>query len=181
HGHRVVEPPLPRDHRVRGRAARGRGGPGRAEASPGRRAGHGAGSASRLEPELRTMSPEALELRRRIFASFAATGDPPEVLHSPELRELVVGHVVVLDGGGRIRMAHPFAGHRDGACLKEGDRSWWGNCAWDALGIAAALGVRDATVTGNGITVALRGGQVIDEAVFHVSVPARRWWEDIVD
>lgn len=127
------------------------------------------------------MSPEALELRRRIFASFAATGDPPEVPPSPELRELVDAHVVVLDDDGRIRMAHPFAGHREGACLQDGDRTWWGNCAWDALGIAAALGVGDATVTSNGITVELRGGDVLNEGVFHVAVPARRWWEDIAD
>lgn len=127
------------------------------------------------------MSPEALELRRRIFASFAATGDPPEVPPSPALRELVTGHVVVLDDVGRISMAHPFAGHRQGACLEAGDRTWWGNCAWDALGIAAALGVRDGTVTSNGITVPLRGGDVIEEAVFHVAVPATRWWDDIAD
>ncbi len=127
------------------------------------------------------MSPAALALRRRIFESFAATGDAPDVPPGPELRELAVHHVVVLDGTGHIRMAHPFAGHRDGARLQAGDRIWWGSCAWDALGIAAALGLREATVTSNGITVALQSGEVRGEAAFHVAVPARGWWLDIAD
>ncbi len=127
------------------------------------------------------MSPAALELRRRIFARFAATGEAPEVAPGPELCELVEQHVVVLDANGRIRMAHPFAGHHEGARLTAGDRTWWGNCAWDALGIAAALGLRDATVISNGITVGLDDGQVTGEALFHVAVPAQRWWQDIAD
>lgn len=127
------------------------------------------------------MSLAASELRRRIFAAFAATGEAPEVPASAELRELVKQHVVVLESEGHILMAHPFAGHRDGARLTAGDRTWWGNCAWDALGIAAALGVGDAAVTSNGITVMLRRGKVSGEAVFRVAVPARRWWQDIAD
>jgi hypothetical protein len=127
------------------------------------------------------VSPAALELRRRIFARFAATGEAPAVASGPELHELAEQHVVVLDEGGRIRMAHPFAGHHDGAHLDAGDRSWWGNCAWDALGIAAALGLRDATVTGNGITVGLDGGRVTGDALFQVAIPARQWWQDIAD
>jgi hypothetical protein len=119
------------------------------------------------------VSPQALELRRRIFASFAASGDPPEVPPSPELRELVDEHVVVLDAAGRIHMAHPFAGHRDGAHLQAGDQSWWGNCAWDALGIAAALDLQDATVISNGIALRISDGQLVDDALFHVIVPAR--------
>jgi len=127
------------------------------------------------------VSPEALELRRRIFASFAATGGAPAVSDGPQLRELVDAHVVVLDDQGRIRMAHPFAGHRDGARLDSGAGTWWGNCAWDAVGIAAALGLRDAAVTSNGVTVSLAGGELRGQAVFHVAVPARRWWQDIAD
>ena len=78
-------------------------------------------------------------------------------------------------------MAHPFAGHHEGARLTAADRTWWGNCAWDALGIAAALDLRDATVTSNGITVRLDDGQVVGEALFQVAVPARLWWQDIAD
>ena len=53
-----------------------------------------------------------------------------------------------------------------------GGRTWWGNCAWDGLGIAAALGLDAPTITSGGVTV--------DEAEwFHVAVPARHWWDDI--
>jgi hypothetical protein len=78
----------------------------------------------------------------------------------------------VLDGDGTIAMAHPFAAP-GGACrVDAGGRTWWGNCAWDGLGIVAALGLRDARVVAQGVEAA--GG-----AVFHVAVPARAWWDDI--
>ena len=51
---------------------------------------------------------------------------------------------------GRIVMAHPFAVHRTGARVDAGGHTWWGNCAWDGLGIVAALGLREATVTSTG-------------------------------
>ena len=86
----------------------------------------------------------------------------------------------MLDEGGRIRMAHPFAAHTDGARVDAGGRTWWGNCAWDGFGIVHALGLADATVTAQGIAVRTVGG-VPEEtgAVFGVAVPAARWWDDI--
>ena len=116
-----------------------------------------------------------LGLRAEIFAAFAETGAPPPLPDSAGLRELAERHVVVLDERGRIRMAHPFAGHHTGARVDAGGRPWWGNCAWDGYGIAAALGLPEAEITAQGITVGLDGG----DAVFHVAVPARRWWDDI--
>jgi hypothetical protein len=69
-------------------------------------------------------------------------------------------------------MAHPFAAHHGGARVDAGGRTWWGNCAWDGLGIVAALGLVDATVTSDGIRASR-------DAIFHVEVPARSWWADI--
>jgi hypothetical protein len=83
--------------------------------------------------------------------------------------------VLVLDDAGAVRMAHPFAGHLEGARLDAVGGHWWGNCAWDAFGIAAALGLDDATVTAQGITL----GPGDDDALFHVLVPAAHWWDDI--
>jgi hypothetical protein len=120
-----------------------------------------------------------LALRRAIFASFARTAEPPVVEDRAALRALAQQHVVVLDDDDRIRMAHPFAAHREGARVDAGGRTWWGNCAWDGLGIVAALGLRAATVTSNGLTLDVRDGRVDCDAVFHVAVPARHWWEDI--
>lgn len=128
---------------------------------------------------MRPLSPAALSLRRRIVEAFAATGRPPRLGDCPELRELADRHVVVLGDGGRILMAHPFAAHRHGTRVDAGDRTWWGNCAWDGLGIAAVLGLREATVTSNGIGIEIARGEPAGEVVFHVAVPAHRWWEDI--
>ena len=122
---------------------------------------------------------EELALRRAIFEAFAAKGAPPDVPDSPELRALATAHVVVLDDDGRIVAAHPFAAHHDGARVDADGRIWWGNCAWDGLGIVAALGLDDATVTAQGLTLTVRDGSVSGDAVFHVLVPAAHWWDDI--
>jgi Alkylmercury lyase len=115
-----------------------------------------------------------LELRRTIMVAFAETGSPPPAaeLDRELLRRLADRHVVVLDAAGEVLMAHPFAAHREGAEVEAGGRTWWGNCAWDGLGIAAALGLDDARVTSGGVVAA-------PGAVFHVAVPAARWWDDI--
>jgi hypothetical protein len=117
-----------------------------------------------------------LALRRAILESFAATGSPGE--HG-DLRSLAEQHVVALDEEGRILMAHPFAAHTEGARVDAGGRTWWGNCAWDGLGIVAALGLQDARVTAQGVTLDVRGGEVRGDAVLHVLVPAAHWWDDI--
>jgi len=123
---------------------------------------------------------ELLALRAEIFRAFAATGAPPEVRDPAGLRALAERHVVALDAGGRILMAHPFAAHRDGARVDAGGRTWWGNCAWDGFGIVHALGLREATVTAQGIAISVRDGVPEDAgAVFDVAVPAAHWWDDI--
>ena len=120
-----------------------------------------------------------VELAREIFAAFAATGAPPPLEPDERLRALADRHVVVLDDDGRIVMAHPFAAHRDGTRVAAGGREWWGNCAWDGFGIVAALGLDDATVSSNGIELAVRDGRADGDVVFHIAVPARAWWDDI--
>ena len=126
------------------------------------------------------MNPEQLELRAEIFAAFAATGAPPDLPDTPDLRALEQRHVVVLDEAARIRMAHPFAAHREGARVDAAGRTWWGNCAWDGFGIVHALGLAEATVTAQGIAVAVRDGvPEASDAVFDVAVPATHWWDDI--
>ena len=76
-------------------------------------------------------------------------------------------------------MAHPFANHTDGARVDSGGRTWWGNCAWDAFGIVAALGLREATLTAQGLSSRVREEGVEGDPVFHVLVPAAHWWDDI--
>jgi hypothetical protein len=121
-----------------------------------------------------------LALRRTIFAAFAATGEPPRVEDVETLRSLAEQHVVVLGEDDRIVMAHPFAAHDRGARVETGGRAWRGSCAWDAFGIVAALGLAEALVTdASGVQIRFRDGRPIDDAVFHVAVPAAQWWADI--
>ena len=116
------------------------------------------------------MDEHDLALRRRLFEAFA-NGTP---LPAADYTSLAAQHVVALDEHGDVLMAHPFATHTQGARVDADGRTWWGNCAWDAFGIVAALGLTDATITAQGIT--LPGD---DDAVFHVLVPASHWWDDI--
>jgi hypothetical protein len=122
-----------------------------------------------------------LELRAEIMRSFAATGEPPPVDDRETLEALAAQHVVALDDRGHILMAHPFADHREGVQVTSGARTWWGSCAWDGLGIVAALELMEAEVTEGSVALAVRDGRVVDDggAVFHVLVPARHWWDDI--
>ena len=120
------------------------------------------------------MNDQALDLRHRIMRAFAETGEPPSLDgEDPDVVDrLVEHHVIVLDERGAIRMAHPFAAHDDGATVTAGGRTWRGNCAWDAFGIAAALQLED------GYVVESQGVEATDDALFHVLVPAARWWDD---
>jgi hypothetical protein len=117
------------------------------------------------------MDEHDLALRRRLFDAFAG-GDP---LPAADYSALAAEHVVALDEHGAVLMAHPFANHTNGARVDADGRTWWGNCAWDAFGIVAALGLDDATITAQGIALAPDE----DDAVFHVLVPAAHWWDDI--
>jgi hypothetical protein len=121
--------------------------------------------------ELQAVDEHDLELRRALLTAFAK-GDP---LPAADYRSLAAQHVVALDERGDVLMAHPFANHTDGARVDSHGRTWWGNCAWDAFGIVAALELEDATITAQGITL----GPQDDDAVFHVLVPAGHWWDDI--
>ena len=85
-----------------------------------------------------------------------------------------------------IRMAIPFSAVPTPYRVEAGGRSWFANCAWDAYGILAALGV-DGHISSScpdcgepiEIDVVDRRPEPADD-VFHVLVPARSWWEDIV-
>ncbi len=51
-------------------------------------------------------------------------------------------HMIFLEPGtDAIRMANPFSAIPTKFKVKSGDKAWWANCAWDSLGIAAALDI----------------------------------------
>jgi hypothetical protein len=83
-------------------------------------------------------------------------------------------------------MLNPFSAVPTAYRVEARGRWWYGNCAWDAFGIPAALGA-DATIEtscpdcGDPLRVEVAGAATDrPELVFHCLVPAARWWDDIV-
>ena len=128
------------------------------------------------------MTAEALALRRRIMTTFAATGAPPEVRDDAALRELEAARVVVVARGGGI------GSRPHGPSLRGPPRGHAGRRRRPVVVGQLRLGrprdrrrpgLPEATLAGGGVALAVRGGAVAGDAVFHVAVPAGRWWEDI--
>lgn len=106
-------------------------------------------------------------------------------------RRLAKAHVVVLHkDSAEILRAAPFWGVPTAFRVQSGNRSWWGSCIWDALGIPAMLH-RDAQIfTACGccdstMTLAVRGGRLANahaktKGIIHFAVPASRWYENVV-
>ena len=95
--------------------------------------------------------------------------------------------VLVLEAdGASIRMAPPFSGvPTQHVALVEGQR-YFANCAWDALGVIAALqkpGEVHSRCEQSGeplyLEVGLEGPRS-STWLFHCLVPAAKWWDDIV-
>ncbi len=95
-------------------------------------------------------------------------------------------YALVLDSAGEIRMANPFSAVPTPYRVNARGRWWYGNCAWDAFGICAALGADGRIETncadcGEELGVDVRAARPDDESlVFHCLVPAASWWDDIV-
>jgi hypothetical protein len=100
-------------------------------------------------------------------------------------RRLHDAHALVLHTNGEIRMANPFSAVPTPHRVRAAGRSWFANCAWDAIGICAALhtdGDIESACPCCGETIALSivSERPSDESLlFHCLVPASSWWEDI--
>ena len=100
---------------------------------------------------------------------------------------LADGHILVLQPeNGEILMANPFSAVPTPFLVELEAFSCFGNCIWDALGIAAMLkrNVRIKTACGDcgtALELSIVGGRLQgDESIIHFALPALRWWEDIV-
>jgi alkylmercury lyase-like protein len=95
-------------------------------------------------------------------------------------------HALVLDGDGALRMLTPFSVIRTAHVVEARGRSWYANCAWDAIGICGALhadGRIDTTCPDCAaeLTFEIRDERPTYESLlFHCLVPAAHWWDDIV-
>ena len=145
------------------------------------------------------MDDRDLELRNLTYRLFVELGRAPsadEVAEAGSVarEEVVQGwrrlhdlHALVLEpDGARILMAQPFSAVPTPYRVEAAGRSWFGNCAWDAFGICAALHADGRVDTacpdcGEPIAVEVRSARPDDESlVFHCLVPAAHWWDDVV-
>ncbi len=96
-------------------------------------------------------------------------------------------HALFLTPGSHdVRMAHPFSGVPTAFRVEADGRTYWANCAWDALGIPAALhaDARIEAPTGDGESMrfAIEAGQVKGwQGVVHFPLPFRRWYDDLIE
>ena len=144
----------------------------------------------------RTSDPTPIKMA--VYGHFAATGRRPspqdvarrlgiEVETALEaFRALRAQRVLVLGSDdASIRMAPPFSGIPTEHMVESGGVRYYANCAWDALGIPAALrrpGTVDSRCAQSGESFRLGVGPEGPEPsrwLFHSLVPAAKWWDDI--
>jgi hypothetical protein len=140
-----------------------------------------------------------LEAKLAIYEHFAAVGARPSVddiaarvgVPVSDVREIFgrlrAQRVLVLEADAEsIRMAPPFSGVPTQHRVTAEGVTYYANCAWDALGIPAALH-RPATVHSRceqslqPLELAVSdSGPESSDWLFHCVVPASKWWDDIV-
>ncbi len=133
----------------------------------------------------------------RWFAEHAGAPEVDDIAHELDISSERAGaalltlhdkHALLLEPGTTsIRMASPFSAIPTPHKTTINGKSYWANCAWDSLGIPAALHAPDAAIasicaaSGDPIRIQLQDGQVADTgAVVHILLPFRSWYEDMV-
>jgi Alkylmercury lyase len=140
-----------------------------------------------------------VEVKLAVYRHFAETGRRPSIMEMAErvgsdsksvldaYQRLGAQRLLVLEADGlSIRMASPFSGVPTRHIVEAGGIRYFANCAWDALGVPAALhkqGTIHSYCSQSGepfhLEVDLQGPEHSDW-VFHCLVPAAKWWDDIV-
>jgi hypothetical protein len=140
-----------------------------------------------------------LDVRRHVYSCIAANGRPPTTseaaqalgLGEPEIadayRRLHDEHAFVLfPDTTEVWMANPFCFAPTPHKVTAAGRSWTGTCAWDALGIPAALHddgqiASECACCGEPVALEVRDEELVEgtDLLVHILVPARRWRDDI--
>lgn len=87
---------------------------------------------------------------------------------------------------GQIRMANPFSAIPTSYRVRVGEKVWWANCAWDTLGIAAALNLNvdieaNHPTDGQTVTLKVTNGAVTEpDWLIYFPLPCQQWYDDLV-
>ena len=139
------------------------------------------------------------QVRHFVYDHFADTTHPPSVEETAKhfnigleeagalYKELHSHHAFFLEPETlTIRMANPFSGIPTDFKVHANGKTYYANCAWDMLGIPAALqsdAVIEAVCTESNEVVRLdiRDGKVSNGALLvHFPLPFARWYDDLV-
>jgi hypothetical protein len=97
-------------------------------------------------------------------------------------------HIALVKGTARILMAFPFSAIATPFRVKVGGRTYFANCAWDAIAFHAMLGeeMRVESYCDHCATpmeVLMRDGRATNvnpqDALVYLALPPTQWWEDI--
>ena len=143
-------------------------------------------------------SSDAADIRVFIYDWIVAHGEPPHTedigahvgLSPTGAREAIanlnIGKAVLCDPtSGEIWMAGPFAASETPYRVVGAHASWFANCAWDSLGIAAIVNedvIIDTSCGDCGDPMRLRvkrGEGVQGDGLVHLLLPVREWYRDI--
>ncbi len=139
------------------------------------------------------------EVRRHVYDETRKSGAVPSIAEtattlssSPaeieaSFRRLADARMLVLQrDSGEVLMANPFSAVPTPFLVRVDGQSYYGNCIWDAMGIAAALH-RDAFIQascgdcGTSMTVRIKDGALEPaQGIVHFAIPVVKWWSDIV-
>jgi hypothetical protein len=138
------------------------------------------------------------QLRHYIYEHFVKMGQAPTLLQCVQalscpiedvqagFQRLADGRALVLQSSGEILMAEPFSAVPTAFYVEVGDRAWWGNCIWDALGIPAMLKADARVVTACGccndaMSVEVCNGSLVNASgIVHFAVAPKDWWKNVV-
>ncbi len=126
----------------------------------------------------RSAAPPADETARALSCSAAEA--------EAAYRALAALHMIVLrPDTTTIWMAMPFSNAQTAYTVIAGGRAYYANCAWDAFGVAALLGVDAHIFTtcadcGGALERKVASGALTERrGIVHFALPARRWWDDV--
>ncbi len=139
------------------------------------------------------------QVRHFVYNHFADTTHPPNVdktaMHfniSAEkageyYKELHNRHAFFLEPETlTVRMANPFSGIPTDFKVHANGKTYYANCAWDMLGIPAALhadaGIEAVCTESNGsVQLEITNGQITNyDLLIHFPLPFSRWYDDLV-
>jgi hypothetical protein len=138
------------------------------------------------------------DIRAFVYQHFAETTRPPRVEETAArfaltheqaasaYEALHQRHAFFLQPGTHnILMANPFSGVETPFKVHANDKTYFANCAWDSLGIPAALHIDaeiDAICSQSGENIHLmvsRGDVQYEAALVHFLVPFKNWYNDL--